>query len=125
LDARVLVDDRVHRPIKQQCLVTVGSIVTDKGHLTCLAMIPQGARDALIAGADVIDAGQIFVAVEQDGRLSICPLPTSAVTDLSLRVLDGGDAIRSVERKISAIAQQPRHEFPEPSGRFLPLGGCR
>ncbi len=45
--------------------------------------------------------------------------------DLSLRVLDGTDAIRSAERTISAIAQQPRDAFPEPSGVFLPLGGRR
>ncbi|EYD76395.1 hypothetical protein Rumeso_02007 [Rubellimicrobium mesophilum DSM 19309] len=37
------------------------------------------------------------------------------------RVLDGRDAIAAAESRIKAIAAQPDDDFPEPSGRFLPL----
>jgi hypothetical protein len=38
------------------------------------------------------------------------------------RVLDGAQAISEAEARITAIAAQPDHDFPEPSGRFRPLG---
>ncbi|TNC53031.1 DUF4432 family protein [Rubellimicrobium rubrum] len=37
------------------------------------------------------------------------------------RVLDGAQAIAATEARITAIAAQPDHNFPEPSGRFRPL----
>ena len=40
----------------------------------------------------------------------------------SFRVLDSAQAIAEVEARITAIAAQPDHDFPEPSGRFRPLG---
>ena len=39
-----------------------------------------------------------------------------------LRVLDGVAAIVQAEARIAAAAQQPDEDFPEPSGRFAPLG---
>ena len=41
--------------------------------------------------------------------------------DLTLRVLDGVEAIAGVERRIGAIAGQPDEDFPAPSGVFTPL----
>ena len=40
----------------------------------------------------------------------------------TFRVLDGAQAIAEAEARITAIAAQPDHDFPEPSGRFRPLG---
>jgi hypothetical protein len=40
----------------------------------------------------------------------------------SFRVLDSAQAIAEVEARITAIAAQPDQDFPEPSGRFRPLG---
>lgn len=45
--------------------------------------------------------------------------------DLKLRVLDGGDAIRAAEQRITAIARQPADEYPEPSGNFRPLRSAK
>jgi len=39
----------------------------------------------------------------------------------SFRVLDGTEAIAAAEARIRAIAAQPHDDFPEPSGRFVPL----
>jgi hypothetical protein len=41
--------------------------------------------------------------------------------EASFKVLDGMDEIAASERRIGAIAIQPEGDFPEPSGRFLPL----
>ena len=41
--------------------------------------------------------------------------------DVTLRVLDGADAIAAVQRQIVGVAKQPDDEFPEPSNAFAPL----
>jgi hypothetical protein len=41
--------------------------------------------------------------------------------DLTLRILDGADAIARTERRIAAVARQPEDEFPIPSGNFRDL----
>ena len=38
-------------------------------------------------------------------------------------VLDGAAAIAAEEARIRAIAAQPDEDYPEPSGRFAPIGG--
>lgn len=43
--------------------------------------------------------------------------------DTVFRVLDGGDAIKDAEKRITAAAQQPVEEYPQPSGNYLPIGG--
>jgi hypothetical protein len=43
--------------------------------------------------------------------------------DVVFRVLDGAGEIATAEQRISGIAVQPRDDYPEPSGRFLPLAG--
>lgn len=43
--------------------------------------------------------------------------------DAVFRVLDGADAIAAADRRITAVAQQPQDEFPEPSGVFPKLEG--
>ncbi len=45
--------------------------------------------------------------------------------DATFRVLDGPAAIAEAEARIQAIARQPDADFPEPSGRFAPLGADR
>ena len=39
------------------------------------------------------------------------------------RILDGHPDIAAAERRISAIAEQPAEDYPQPSGNFLKLGG--
>ena len=41
--------------------------------------------------------------------------------DLSLRVLDGAEAIEGAARRIRAIAGQPDEDYPAPSEVFKPL----
>lgn len=41
--------------------------------------------------------------------------------DVTLRVLDGADAIAAAENAIAAVRRQPDEDFPEPSGRFAAL----
>ncbi|MER8429752.1 aldose 1-epimerase family protein [Mesorhizobium caraganae] len=43
--------------------------------------------------------------------------------DAVFRVLDGADEIIAAERRIAAIAQQPREDYPKPSGNFPGLAG--
>jgi hypothetical protein len=43
--------------------------------------------------------------------------------DARLRVLAGAGDIAAAGARISAAAQQPEEDFPEPSGRFRPLSG--
>jgi len=43
--------------------------------------------------------------------------------DAVFRVLDGTDEIIAAERRIAGIAQQPREEYPRPSGNFPKLAG--
>ncbi|MGX9147124.1 aldose 1-epimerase family protein [Mesorhizobium sp. 128a] len=43
--------------------------------------------------------------------------------DAVFRVLDGTDEIIAAERRIAAIAQQPREDYPKPSGNFPKLAG--
>ena len=43
--------------------------------------------------------------------------------DAVFRVLDGADEIIAAERRIAAIAQQPREDYPKPSGNFRGLAG--
>jgi len=43
--------------------------------------------------------------------------------DAVFRVLDGTDEIIAAERRIAGIAQQPREEYPKPSGNFPKLVG--
>ena len=43
--------------------------------------------------------------------------------DAVFRVLDGADEIIAAERRITAIAQQPREDYPKPSGNFPGLAG--
>lgn len=38
------------------------------------------------------------------------------------RVLEDSDQIAETEQRIAAISKQPKEEFPEPSGNFLPIG---
>ena len=45
--------------------------------------------------------------------------------DAVFRVLDGTAAMAEAEARIRAIARQPDEDFPEPSGRFAPLGADR
>ncbi len=45
--------------------------------------------------------------------------------DAVFRVLDGREQIAAAEARIAAIARQPLDDFPEPSGRFAPLGDRR
>ncbi len=42
---------------------------------------------------------------------------------VTLRVLDGADAIAAAERTITAVKRQPSEDFPEPSGKFRSLAG--
>ncbi|TIM82184.1 MAG: DUF4432 family protein, partial [Mesorhizobium sp.] len=39
------------------------------------------------------------------------------------RVLDGAGEIAGAESRITAIARQPREDYPRPSGHFPVLGG--
>lgn len=41
--------------------------------------------------------------------------------DLTLRVLDGAEAIAAAERRIRAVGGQPDEDYPEPSGMFRAL----
>jgi len=43
--------------------------------------------------------------------------------DAVFRVLDGADEIIAAERRIATIAQQPREDYPKPSGNFPGLAG--
>ncbi|MBV7486400.1 aldose 1-epimerase family protein [Bordetella sp. BOR01] len=43
--------------------------------------------------------------------------------DTRLRVLGGAQAVADSEARIRAIAAQPQEDYPQPSGRFLPIEG--
>ena len=43
--------------------------------------------------------------------------------DVTLRVLDGLDALATTEAAITAVARQPSEDYPEPSGQFASLAG--
>ena len=45
--------------------------------------------------------------------------------DAVFRVLDGAGEIGAAERRITAIARQPGDDFPQPSGKFMPLWRAR
>lgn len=43
--------------------------------------------------------------------------------DTTFRVLDGAGEIAVAERRIADITRQPKEDYPQPTGRHLPLGG--
>lgn len=43
--------------------------------------------------------------------------------ETTFRVLAGADEIAATGKRIAALAQQPTEDFPEPSGKHLPIGG--
>jgi hypothetical protein len=49
----------------------------------------------------------------------------SRTYDTTFRVLTSASAIAQAEARIDALARQPHEDYPEPSGRFLPIAGCQ
>ena len=48
-----------------------GELVSDRDDLPCKVPVAQRAGDALVSGADVVDAGEVGMALEKIGRLDI------------------------------------------------------
>ena len=41
--------------------------------------------------------------------------------DTTFSIIDGADQIAAIEKRISAIAEQPDTDYPKPSNNFAPL----
>jgi hypothetical protein len=63
------------------------------------------------------------LAARERGEMIWLEHDDSRSYQLSLKVLDGKSAIADAERRISAIARQPKEDYPAASGKFLALGG--
>jgi hypothetical protein len=99
-------------------------ITTRKAELPCLyqwqylqagayAMAIEPSTHHVLGDTAARERGEMIWLGHDEGR-------DYAVT---LRVLDGGEAVAAAERRIAAIARQPEEEYPEPSGRFPALAG--